>query len=444
MASTSTKALFAAIAILLGSCQSEVESADQLPELEPSSTPPSTQITKPKISIPHLSTIRRLKAALADSEMRIVSPVTVDFQVTENSNYASAASVLVSLDDPRVKLLGGNHLKGPAYPFDRFFMPQALNTNLPPISHRTFAGYRYALISGIEFALPAGQSEFEVQFLDRAAQLKKIELALDGRLVSDTGFDLGLRQDRSLRFFRFSLPSANQTRRISIVTPGLPLGSIRFPVGQTLTDLPMSAKATMVFDGDSITEGAISTMVTKAWPVRAASLLGIRDPLVVAVGNSGYLAHRPGDATIPERIANATSAIDGASPDAVVVAAGVNDCSSVAHAPFPTTAVGTAALAYFEALRAAAPDMVIFVVGPFTDYDHPTYSDANYACRDAIFAAARQVPLTFTIDTSDWVDFANRDQIFAGAVDAIHPVDDGHAIYAQRAADAIRNIVEGL
>ena len=300
------------------------------------------------------------------------------------------------------------------------------------------------IATGFDFALPAGQTEFEVQFLDRATQSKNIELAIDGRLVNDTGFDVGLRQDRSQRFFRFSLPNANQTRRISIVTPGLPLASIRLPVGQTLAEPPVPAKATIVFDGDSITEGATSTMLTKAWPVRAASLLGISDPIVVAVRNTGYLAHPSDDAAIPERIANVTSAIAGAPPDALVVAAGVNDCSSVAHAPFPLQDVGTAALAYFQTLREAAPDMAIFVVGPFTDYNHPTYGDANYACRDAIFAAARQVPLTFTVDTSDWVDFANRDQIFAGAIDPIHPVDDGHAIYAQRAADAIRTIVEGL
>jgi lysophospholipase L1-like esterase len=376
-------------------------------------------------------------------EPRTISPQTVAFSIGESSSYPDG--IVIPLTDPKVRLLGGIHLNGPSYPLDGFKVPQAVNTRLPLVPTSQYSGSRYGLVTGLEFVLAVGQSEFELYFHD-SGRPTPIEMAIDGRLINDDGIPVSWRNDGSLRHMRFVLPAAGQNRRITVYANGNPFGHVKLPAGGSLVDLPsgLGTSASIVFEGDSITEGAVASRATKFWPLHAAMRLGVRNPIVVGVGSSGYLSKRPDNAAIPARIANVLEAVNGGPPDAVVLAAGINDCSVAPPAPFPLAEVQAAALAYFKALRAAAPDMVIIVLGPFTDYNAVPYSATSQACRDAIFEAARQVPMTYTVDVSDWVTFANRDIVFDGNTYGPHPVDSGHAIYGQRAAEAISSIIRGL
>ncbi len=104
----------------------------------------------------------------------------------------------------------------------------------------------------------------------------------------------------------------------------------------------------------------------------------------------------------------------------------------------PVQDVGDEALKYFQALRAGAPNMLIIVLGPFTDWNNAEYSSHLTSCRNAIFASAAKVSGTYTVDVSDWVSLANRDQVFLTTKNGPHPIDSGHEIYGKRAADAIR------
>lgn len=437
---TPLRAGWAAIALLISSCGGDNASSPATPAPTPTPTPAPSPTPSPTPTPVARPSIDRLKAALPFGEQRTITPVSVAFATSNSTGYAGGTTI--GLTDPRVRLLGGLYLNGPTYPFTEFMATQAINVKVPLVAHNTFSFQRYGLMAGLEFVLPGGQNEFEIYFLDASA-LVPVELAIDGRLTNDGGFGVDWRSDGSFRFMRFALPVSSQARRITLYTSSTPLGSVRLPGGGTLLPLPTDPAyaASIVFEGDSMTEGSVASLATKTWPMHAADRLGITNPIVVAVGGSGYLAHRVGDAAIPERIENVTKAVNGGPPDAAVIASGINEC---ANTPAQLAALNTAAFSYFRALRAAAPNMVIFVAGPFTDYQNANYSDAAYACRDALFQAAGQVSMTYTIDVSDWVTFANRDTVFNGITNGPHPVDAGHAIYGQRAAAAMGTIIAGL
>ena len=165
-----------------------------------------------------------------------------------------------------------------------------------------------------------------------------------------------------------------------------------------------------------------------------------RDELALAAARAGWrsiAARRRGG--IEYRFASSGAMI------AVVDARGAFDEGLEAVANLSTAVeISAAALAYFKAIRAAAPQTLIFVLGPFTDWSNPSYSVTSFACRDAIFSAANQVSYTYTIDVSNWVTLANRDQVFNRTVYGPHPIDSGHYIYGQRAGDAIRAILDRI
>lgn len=130
----------------------------------------------------------------------------------------------------------------------------------------------------------------------------------------------------------------------------------------------------------------------------------------------------------------------GLAPDGIVIAGGVNDFSVAPGGDYTTAETGAQALVLFQTLRAALPSVPIFVVGPWTDRNNPTYSATSQAGAAAIAAAAAQVPRTFFIDVSGVVTAANVGTVF-GEGDGIHPVDAGHLIYgSETAADALPTI----
>ena len=319
--------------------------------------------------------------------------------------------------------------------------------HLPP-------GYRLGINNGVEFTLPQNQNEFELVLLDAGVGLP-MTMLVDGKLTNASGYDLDLHSTGEFKYSRIVLPPSSSARKIALDFGYRPFRNLRLPLNQTVGPFPTPlAPASVVFIGDSITEGTGSSYIDRSWPMQAAYRLGISDPIMSGQGGSGYLRRRPevgynfrerlSDATLATNISSNPAIFTGGAPDAIVVAGGINDCSVAPGGPFTADQVGTEALAYFRAIRAAAPQSLIFVLGPFTDYNNATYSATSIACRDAIFSAANQVTYTYTIDVSDWVTMANRDQVFDGNVYGPHPIDSGHYIYGQRAADAIRAILNRI
>jgi lysophospholipase L1-like esterase len=371
-------------------------------------------------------------------KVRTVNPQALQVAVNDSPTISNPA--IIPPDDGRIRLLGGRHLRGTAYPVDAFLTPQAVNPLDPQIPVNQYSPSRYGLNSGIEFTLQASQNSFEIEFID-GGNRGPVEIAIDGLLTNESGYNFQHRADGSFRYLSVRLPDSASARLISVYTPAFPFGGLRLPAGQTIAPLSAEAAnyATVVFDGDSITEGAVASTTTKTWIMQAAFQLGIRNPINIGLGSSGYLNHRLGNAAIPGRILNVTTAVNGSPPDAVVIAAGIADCLS-----FPINDIADASLAYFRALRSAAPNMTIIVLGPFSTFNVTSYNLTFGGCRDTIFAAAQQVSNTYTVDVADWVTPANASTVFDGNVNGPHPVDAGHQIYGDRAATEIRAIIQGL
>ena len=430
-----------ALALALGACGGGGSPAPGSVAVAPAPTPAPSPSPTPTPA--PLTASQALKAALAGGAPRQVSNNGTTVSVASASAYANA--VTVRYDDARLRLLGGVWRPGVGSPADGAAYMQSITRGDPTLlAANGLPASRYGLNGGVEFVLPAGQSDFELAFLD-AGSRDSLQVEIDRVAVNDAGFDLSIANSGAVRFARVQLPASSSARTIRLTFGQKPLVGLRLPAGGSLASLPASRVATMVFEGDSITEGAFSTHSSLSWPVLTAQRLGVANPIVVGIGGTGYLARRTGGGYVfRERIANVTQALGGGPPDAVVVAGGFNDCGVMDPTPFPIAQVGDEALAYFQALRAAAPQMVIFVLGPFSDYNHVIYSPTSTACRDAIFASARQVSGTYTIDVSDWITTANRDTLFDLSRDGNHPTDAGHAVYAQRAAAAIGSIISGF
>ena len=406
---------------------------------------------------PALQSIVRLRTALALGQELQLQPIAVQFTNSNNkSYYADSAVTVVDHSDARLHWLGGRFADGTTYPASLARFGQAVtNGDITNLNSFGLPRDRSGINNGVEFTLPPNQTEFELVLMDVGAPVPMIML-VDGKLTNVGGYNLENANTGGTKYSRIVLPSSLSARTVTLNFGARPFIGLRFPANETVGTLPQSpAPATVVFIGDSITEGAVSSSPDRSWPMQAAYRLGISDPVVSGQGGSGYLARRPqnggydfrerlSDATESKNIVSTSAAFAGGAPDAIVIAGGINDCGVAPGGPYTIDQVGTEALAYFKALRAAAPQTLIFVLGPFTDYNNASYSATSFACRDAIFAAAKKISYTYTIDVSDWVTTANRDRVFNGNTYGPHPIDAGHYIYGQRAADAIRAILNRI
>ena len=408
---------------------------EDAPSPAPSPPPVAEPTPTPTPAAPPLSAVQRLKLAIGSGAPLQTDPAAVT--VTSSATTSIPGAAVIPADDPRIRILGGRWVRL-ADPLQSFIMGQATGYASPGVPRDVPTSERHSVNFGYEFILPAGQDSFEIVTIEAGSQ-EMMTIRIDGRATDALGYDLRLRSDGSERFIRIALPPAQQARTIAIGTPARVFGGLRLPAGNTLGTLPDATNdASVVFEGDSISEGSVSSSWLRSWVGLAAIELGIRNPINIAQGGSGYIAHREGWRPIPQRIDDVLRAVADGPPDAVVVAAGINDCNS-----YPADDVGAAALDYFRALRVGAPDMVIVVLGPFSGRSDP-YPDALATCRDSIFASARQVSGTYVVDVAGWVTAENMDLVFGPVDNGPHPVNAGHALYASRAAAAIRTIIAGL
>lgn len=377
---------------------------------------------------------QRLKRALYDGQARRVmtaDPLTVPAFTTAS---AITGGTTYAKDSPRVRLLGGKWVAGASYPGGLFMSQRSV----------TYNGSTSGLGNGntvFEFVL-VGDS-FEFVNLGNGGN-GNFQVEIDGVATNDAGYPMSAGNTGAITYQLVNLPAgAGVARRIRVTTNLRPFGGLTVPAGATLLDPTPALPASMVVIGDSITEGSVATLGWRRFAAQLGYRLGIDNNVIAGVGGSGYLAalgyngttaRQPGfpDYRFRERINDVLTAINGGPPDLVVVAGGIND-------PVTPAALTAEALLYLQALRAAAPDMVIIVMGPFSA-DAP-YSSDLITKRDAIFAAAAQVKRVSTVDVSSWYARADRSTWFNGGVNGPHPIDAGHFAYGQLAADAIAPII---
>ena len=376
-----------------------------------------------------------MKAALQQGAPLAVSAMPVNVTVSLNaSNYADP--VHVPADDGRLRLLGGPYLRGKTFPAYNFLHGQAITPNVVLQDSGYGIPNRYSLDMGIVFELPRNQSEFEVIVLNNGSP--RLRILVDGRLTDPVGYVLRSGPVTGATVYaKVVLPPSKLSRHIKVSYNRQAIAGLNLPQGGSI-DAARAARASVVFLGDSITEGTGSTSADRNFVQQASYRLGIDNPINVGLGGSGYIAARSGERNFNQRTRDVLEAVNGRAPDAVVVAGGINDCGN------PAAELRQAALTLFQTLRKGAPNMPIFVVGPYTDYNNYDYPSWKKACRDTIFSAASEVSGTYTIDTSDWVTLANRDTVFAGTSNGPHPIDSGHRIYGQRLAAAMAAIINGM
>ena len=379
----------------------------------------------------------------------------VDFglNVTSRSTTNFPSGVEIAPDDANVRFLGGNALRGKAFPYSRGLLGQAVTAGDPT----TLAGNtglpatRYGLNVGYEFTLPTGATSVEIANLWSGTN-SPTQIAIDGKFANEAGYDSGfsLVNPGNTIYTELTFPALTKPTRFTVyVGNSRTFMGIRLPTGGSLSPATAGVTRTsVVFQGDSITEGTGATQQVFSWVMQSAFRLGIDNPINVGIGGSGYLRRRAWAGTagynFRERLDDVTKAVGGSPPDAVVVAGGLNDCGVSNGPSFTADETGAEALLYFQALRAAAPNMLIFVVGPFSDWNNPTYHPTTAACRDAIFSAASKVSGTHTIDVSNWITAENRNTMFDSTKDKVHPLPAGHAIYGERFSQAYLSIINAL
>ena len=366
--------------------------------------------------------------------MNLTTAVNSPVVVTFGSKASLTNSVLIPRGDQRVRLLGGTWepvAPKPMFPFHLFDIGRS--------THYTFdgkLGNYTATTTAVEFTMRG--NAFEWQTLG-SGNSGGWSLFVDGVRTNVDGYTLGSNGNGQPGWSKVVLPNSGQARRIRMVLPYRPLGELRLDAGATLLTTPVPRPSSMVVVGDSITAAAGASQPWRGWATLLGEMLGIDDIRVSGVGSSGYLNRGRGPyLTFRERITDVLNAVNGGPPDMVVIAGGINDSQ------LPPAQVGAEAEAYYRALRAGAPDMIIVVLGPFAGY--PGYTGNMLPqLRDELFRAASRVDRVQTVDVTNWVTPDSRDNIFRdGGADGPHPKDTGHALYAQLAQDAIRRIVDRL
>ncbi len=221
----------------------------------------------------------------------------------------------------------------------------------------------------------------------------------------------------------------------------------RFPF-QAVTVSTTSGSASVSVTSGTLTEGAFIS--GPGIPRDATVLVG-----AIAGGTATISAAATATATgvtvrnetgrnFRDRITDVTQAISAANPpDFVIVSGGLNDRGIASEGFFSLPDFSAQVLAYFQALRAAAPDMVIIALGPMGTSATPGYSATLTATAAAIRAAAAQVARVHFIDVAPiWTSGFIATGYNTG-VDVTHPIDQGHADIAAYLIPRIAEIVEG-
>lgn len=375
---------------------------------------------------------RLRESAMVGQAQQIASsdPATIS---ANNTSATITGGTTYPLGSDKIRLLGGKWVQGSSYPAE-LFMYQVNTSYVAPVS---LSGGTWAGLNPTFEVLLQGDS-FEFLTIGHGAATNWF-IEVDGVYTNASGYSRWP-IDGSGYYKKISFGSV-ATRRIRVHLPnGTPVGEIRVPAGQVLLDPTPVLNSSMVFIGDSITEGSNATKLRLRWAEQCAARLGIDNYSVSGTGASGYLQTNGGTRyTFRQRIADVLEGFNGGPPDAVVVAGGINDSGLVA------ANVGAEALLYFQALRAGAPHMQIFVLGPFwSDAPYSTSAPNLASFRDAIFAAADQVPRTHTFDIEDWYTDPARSTWFSGGGGDPHPNDTGHAAYGLMAAELIAPVMRAL
>lgn len=269
-------------------------------------------------------------------------------------------------------------------------------------------------------------------------------IAVDGKLVSPTAY-----YSNGGYNFRLMFPAgARKGRRITVMWPGSNhFYGVQLQPGDSVSKVtPTFAPYSLFTVGDSYFGGSpYHPCVSDRGPVHIlAELLGAKQYQMDGVGGSGYITSGSG---LPFGNTTRLARIPAAQ-DVIVVAGGIND---------PTTGLQTAVESYLTALRAAQPNAMVFVLGPWAGSSGPSATTlAKEAAISAAVAAVNDARITFvpvnTDSTGAWIQGTGRvsapnntgNADLYIAPDGSHPTCRGSEYLMGRLADAIRLKVAAL
>lgn len=423
--------------ILLTGCGGEEPSPQSVHPVHSSIVPPQPP---PSMRPRYVKeTFRKLKSALDRGAPRRILPQDPIAAVSLSLEPTMPAGTTLSREDPAVRFKGAHFVPGYGYPAGLFQYPVAVtSTQLgPPGPNVGLHAEQWANVSAFEFVLPAGAGAFEFLSIGHGA-IGRLHIDVDGWGTNRTGYDIVAAGDGNLVYHRVDIQPAENDRLLALWTPARPFGGLRFEQGVSARSLPGRSITSAVIIGDSITEGTGAVDSFFGFAPQLSYWLGTDLPIVSGLGGSGYLAAIGDQFNFRERIVDVLEALPAGLPDLAIIAGGINAIGVQPESgKFTNADMEAEARLYFQALRAAAPAMVIAVVGPWSGNIEPSYSGHLFSGRDALFEAARAIPGTLTIDVSEAVTAENREAVFGGT-DGVHPSRAGHAIYAETIARQFR------
>jgi lysophospholipase L1-like esterase len=238
------------------------------------------------------------------------------------------------------------------------------------------------------------------------------------------------------------------TRRDFVTAAGAVAGAALWPVVPPVPAPAPPSGPTVLFQGDSITDGGRDRSVTEPNDARA---LGAGYPLLVTAAalaahpdralrfyNRGVSGDKVPD--LERRWATDTLALE---PDVVSILVGVNDFwHKLTHGYSGTVAdYESRYAALLEATRRARPAVRLIVLEPFVlrcgAVDDRWFPEFD-ARRAAAARVARHAGATFVALQAPFAELARRAPPQYWAADGVHPTPAGHAVIAERWRRAAR------
>lgn len=276
----------------------------------------------------------------------------------------------------------------------------------------------------------------------------KFRVLVNDQYISKAGHSFGTTSNTTACYAAFDLGS-RAVRKITVeseqnwVFKGVNLPDFTADVWAPTADDTIRAAVV----GDSYTLGSQATLRPDNWANRLGKLIGIDDIWNMGLSGTGYIAATASASKFLDRLPDLVAC----APDVVIVHGGYNDASQT------PSAVQVAVTAYLQAVRAALPEALIFVLGCNAGCTGP--STAHVATEVAIAAAVTAIndPYTFFVPVSPTANSAASWLYGTGKVgatasngnadlyvgpDGVHPSDAGYAYYGARAAQGLRKALQ--
>lgn len=400
----------------------------------PTPSPTPTPTPSPVVVVPaNIEGLRKLyREAPGTPLVAAVDPVISFTNNLDGAVSLTAGGVTYDMANPYIRRLGGSWVAaGSTYPW-AYMMQQ--ETYRPKADLAKMPG-------GAVIEVLIDENTTSIEW--RGSSCAYVGVMIDGQLNAPDGVTPtpGF-AGKSYGYVsqKIELRPSTVPRRVRIFfIKNAKVGHIVLNQGGRLLDPTVASKTSVVFAGDSITEGSVATRQFHYWCQRAARAIGFDNVGNMGVGGTGWIRGISTGDKFATRIPDILQFQEGGPPDLLVIALGINDDGTTEALRNEITLEVATQLA---ALRKAAPDMPIIVFGNFTGNN----AYASYLSKqEAIFKGCEGIPLVYTVPVDSWwSDSAVYSTWYGAPANGPHPIDAGHAAIGTLATRAILDVLGRL